>query len=96
MRDLASLPCGLTKELIDTHGLALTEAVGHLRSALPPHAILVGQNIAKDVQWLGLVEGKDFASMIDLAGVWRVWNPKAGRARVASHDAHWSACVVNQ
>ena len=34
-------PPGLTKELIDQHGIALDVAIGHLRSALPPHAILV-------------------------------------------------------
>jgi hypothetical protein len=27
----------------------------------------VGQNIGKDVEWLKLREGEDFASMIDLA-----------------------------
>mmetsp|Transcript_34855 Transcript_34855/g.87358 ORF Transcript_34855/g.87358 Transcript_34855/m.87358 type:complete len:231 (-) Transcript_34855:247-939(-) len=67
---------GLTADVIAEHGVSLDVAVGYVRSALPPHAILVGQNIAKDVQWLGLEEGKDFTSMVDLAGVWRVWNPK--------------------
>jgi hypothetical protein len=40
--------------VIATHGVALDVAVAHVRTALPPHAVLVGQNIAKDVQWLGL------------------------------------------
>lgn len=31
-----------------------------LRQLLPPSATLVGQNIAKDVQWLGLKEGEHF------------------------------------
>lgn len=44
----------LTKELLDQRGLGLQEAVGRLRRVLPPSAILVGQNIAKDVEWLGL------------------------------------------
>ena len=83
---LRTLRAGLTKELIEEHGVPLTEAVGHLRRALPPHAILVGQNIAKDVQWLGLEEGKDFASMVDLAGLWRVWNPKFNSWSVFGQD----------
>ena len=33
----------------------------------------------KDVQWLGLQEGQDFAMMIDLAGLLKVWNPARGR-----------------
>ena len=65
---------GLTKELIDAHGVPLPEAIERLRATLPRHAVRVGQNIAKDVQWLNLVEGSDFASMVDLAGLWRVWN----------------------
>lgn len=36
------------------------QAVSMLRQLLPPSAILVGQNIAKDVQWLGLKEGEHF------------------------------------
>ena len=56
---------GLSKELIDTHGVSLEEAVTQLRLTLPKHAVLVGQNIAKDVQWLGLTEFADFAGMVD-------------------------------
>lgn len=47
-----------------------------LRSRLPRNSILVGQNIAKDVEWLGLKEGEDFAAMIDLAALLRVWNER--------------------
>lgn len=67
---------GLSAELLDAHGVSLAEAIAAVRNALPPHAVLVGQNIAKDVEWLGLREGTDFAGMVDLAGVWRVWNEK--------------------
>ena len=44
---------------------------GILRGALPKSAVLVGTNIRADVQWLGLKEGEDFASMIDLSGLFR-------------------------
>ena len=43
---------GLTKESVEAHGLPLAEALALLRANLPPTAILVGQNILKDVQWL--------------------------------------------
>ena len=44
----------LTKELLEASGIPLPHAIATLRQCLPRHAILVGQNIAKDVQWLNL------------------------------------------
>ena len=41
--------------------MPLADALATLRSRLPPTAVLVGQNIAKDVEWLGLSEGRDYA-----------------------------------
>lgn len=67
---------GLTKEIIDKHGIPFDQAVAILRQHLPKHAVLVGQNIRSDVQWLKLDEGRDFAGMIDLMGLLRVWNEK--------------------
>ena len=63
---------GITKELMDQYGQPLADALVTLRAHLPPNAILVGQNIKKDVEWLQLVEGLDFASMIDLAALFRL------------------------
>ena len=48
---------GLTKEIVDAHGQPLADALAMLRSHLSPNAVLVGQNILKDVQWLQLAEG---------------------------------------
>ena len=31
--------------------------MAHLRAHLPPNAVLVGQSILRDVQWLQLAEG---------------------------------------
>jgi RNA exonuclease 4 len=59
---------GLTQEIIDSKGVWLPDAVQQLRSCLPRDAVLVGQNILQDVQWLGLREGTDFKSCLDLAG----------------------------
>lgn len=43
---MRSLPTGLTKELIDQHGVPLDDAIAHLRAALPPHAVLVGRDLS--------------------------------------------------
>jgi len=70
---------GLTKELIDEKGTPLEDAIKKVKSLLPKESVLVGQNILKDVHWLGLTEGKDFSGMRDLAGLWRVLNPAYGK-----------------
>ena len=41
-------------------GVPLAEGLATLRQCLPPQAILVGQNIGKDIEWLGLKDGTDF------------------------------------
>lgn len=70
---------GLRKEILDQYGLPMAEAMANLRAHLPPNAILVGQSILKDVQWLQLAEGVDYASLIDLSGLFRVWNSARGQ-----------------
>ena len=82
---------GLTAELLDTHGVTIAEASATLRAHLPANAVLVGQNIAKDVEWLGLVEGRDFGSMVDLAALLRVYNAKYGSYSYFSQDHYASA-----
>lgn len=77
---------GLTKELLDTHGLPLAEALALLRAYLSPDAILVGQNILKDVQWLQLAEGIDYRQLIDLSALLRVWNSARGEYTTFSQD----------
>jgi RNA exonuclease 4 len=67
---------GLTAPMLNDHGIPLAQAAQMVRAALPKNAVLVGTNVRQDVMWLGLVEGEDFASMIDLSGVFRVWNPQ--------------------
>lgn len=66
---------GIKKEDLDA-GIPLEEGLRMLREAIPKNAVLLGQNILMDIQWLGLVEGQDFASLLDLAGLFRVYNPK--------------------
>lgn len=77
---------GITKEMVDAHGLPLADALALLRAHLPPNAILVGQNILKDVQWLQLAEGVDYHSLVDIAPLFRVWDPSRGRYAHFSQD----------
>ena len=77
---------GLSKEMLEQHGMPLETALAYLRQYLPRNAVLVGQNIRADVQWLGLQENADFASMVDLAGLFRVWNPQYNSFSVFGQD----------
>lgn len=77
---------GLTLELLDQRGISLEEGLQTLRQYLPSDAVLVGQGINQDVQWLSLHEGRDYKSMVDLAGLFRVWNPRFKSYSVWSQD----------
>lgn len=77
---------GLTAEILDTHGLPLAEALAMLRAHLSPAAILIGQSILKDVQWLQLAEGVDYFQLIDIQGLFRIWNPARGEYTSFSQD----------
>jgi DNA polymerase III epsilon subunit-like protein len=81
---------GVTAELLAAQGVPLSQAMATLRAALPRNAVLVGQNIAKDVEWLGLVEGVDFGQMVDLAALLRCWNPKFCSYTYAAQDHYAS------
>lgn len=59
---------GLTAEVVQSQGVPLAQALAALRAVLPRNAVLVGQNILQDVTWLGLREGVDYASVMDLSG----------------------------
>ncbi|CAL5222670.1 g5068 [Coccomyxa viridis] len=77
---------GLTPEKVQSQGRPLAAAVSTMREHLPQNAILVGQGIGQDVTWLGLVEGQDFEGMVDLTGIYRIWNPKYKSYSVFSQD----------
>ena len=70
------------------------EALALLRAHLPPNAILVGQSILKDVQWLQLAEGVDYYSLIDLSALFRVWNQQRGEYTNFSQD-HCAKVWIN-
>ena len=58
-------PCALhvsrlTREIIESQGISLEEALRILKQYLPRTSVLVGQSIGKDVDWLQLREGQDY------------------------------------
>lgn len=77
---------GLTKDTLDRTGIPLAQALALLRAHLPPNAILVGQNILKDVQWLQLAEGVDYFALVDISLLFRIWNPSRGDYTIFSQD----------
>lgn len=77
---------GITKELLEANQVPFDQAMATLRYNLPKDSILVGFNILKDVQWLGLVEGKDFSHLIDLSALFRVWNVQRNEFTCFSQD----------
>jgi hypothetical protein len=76
-------------------GVTDAEALAIFRATIPRTAILTGQNILKDVQWLGLVEGEDFASMLDLAALFATKNPRFNTLTFFSlaHEAKALLCL---
>jgi RNA exonuclease 4 len=69
-----------------THVILSADALAALRANIPPSAILVGQNILKDVQWLQLAEGVDYFSLVDISALFRVWSPTRGEYTTFSQD----------
>jgi RNA exonuclease 4 len=94
---------GLSAAILAEKGIPWDDAIAQLRAKLPTNAVIVGQNVLKDIQWTGLREGKDFGSLLDLNGLWRCYNAKhknyscyslshkalnlLGRGQSGSHDA---------
>lgn len=86
--------CRITKELLEAQGISLSQAVAYVKQCLPVNGVLVGQNIAKDCEWLGLKEGKDYKQLVDLAGLYRIWNPKFNTYSVFNQD-HLAKVLLN-
>lgn len=77
---------GLTASLIDAEGVPLADALAKLREYLPSSAVLVGTNIGQDVKWLGLRALDDYASLLDLSALFRVWDSSKKRYSYFSQD----------
>lgn len=69
---------GLTPEMcLGPDAKTLEEAVAAVKALLSPDCVLVGQAIDHDVEWLGLVEGRDFGRMLDISVIFRQRTPAA-------------------
>ena len=68
---------GLTKEMcLGPDAKSLEEAVKTIKALLPKNAVVVGQAIDHDVEWLGLTPGgKDFDHMVDICEIFRQRTP---------------------
>lgn len=90
---------GIRKGVLEPNGtrpseyplMTMDEAREGLKKALPKDAIVVGQKIDSDIDWMGLREGSDFADKIDLSEVFKLYNPKYGNMAYHSlvHEARY-------
>jgi inhibitor of KinA sporulation pathway (predicted exonuclease) len=58
---------------------SLETVVGEVKAILracAPLPVLVGSGIQHDLTWLSLEKGKDYSEAIDLAEMFKAWNPK--------------------
>eukprot|EP00562_Extubocellulus_spinifer_P032654 CAMPEP_0178729234 /NCGR_PEP_ID=MMETSP0699-20121125/28856_1 /TAXON_ID=265572 /ORGANISM="Extubocellulus spinifer, Strain CCMP396" /LENGTH=441 /DNA_ID=CAMNT_0020381137 /DNA_START=2671 /DNA_END=3996 /DNA_ORIENTATION=+ len=68
---------GLTREGCEVPTNKTLEEISELiRDKLPKDAILVGQSIHHDIEWLDLVKGVDYGDYVDLADIFRQRIPK--------------------
>ena len=63
---------GLNKEICDSKGITLSAALAGLKEKLPSNALLVGQGIHHDIEWLDLKQGVDFARHFDIADMFKL------------------------
>eukprot|EP00697_Spironema_sp_BW2_P015592 gnl/Spiro4/650_TR369_c0_g1_i1.p1 gnl/Spiro4/650_TR369_c0_g1~~gnl/Spiro4/650_TR369_c0_g1_i1.p1 ORF type:complete len:227 (+),score=36.01 gnl/Spiro4/650_TR369_c0_g1_i1:161-841(+) len=59
-----------------TPGRSFAEAQAAVRRCLGPEVVLVGQSIQSDIGWLQLQAGRDYARCVDLAEVFKAYNPR--------------------
>lgn len=67
---------GLRASNFSARDTDLSSAIELLKQHLPKEAILVGQNIGHDIEWMQLTKGTDFRDSVDLAEVFKGWNSK--------------------
>ncbi len=65
------------KDLINARPLEdVVHEIRHALRAFEPLPLLVGNGIENDIRWLELVKGEDFSDSVDLAEMFKAWNPK--------------------
>ena len=84
----------LTAETLDEYGFPLEKAINIIKSELPTNAVLIGQNISMDLEWLGFKQGEDFREFIDLRDIWRSWHSYY-KAYTHYSLTHQAKCILN-
>jgi len=86
---------GLNKQLLDKYGYPLDKAINIIKSELPTNAVIIGQNITMDLEWLGLKgNGEDFRTFIDLRDIWRSWS-EYYKSYTHYSLTHQAKCILN-
>ena len=60
----------------NNEGSPLQEVQKELKKRIPGDAVLVGQRIQTDIDWMGLKQGTDFDDHVDLAEIFCSYNEK--------------------
>lgn len=68
---------GVTAEDLE-FGISLAQAISEVKDFLRENAVIVGQKPDGDLIWLDLQKGVDFAVTLDLAEVFKGFNPRYG------------------
>ena len=84
----------LNKELLDKYGYPLDKAINIIKSELPTNAVIIGQNITMDLQWLQLKHNEDFKTFIDLRDIWRSWS-EYYKSYTHYSLTHQAKCILN-
>ena len=54
------------------------EVVRKVKALLGRDAVLVGQSIKSDIEWMKLEQGKDYSSTVELSDIFEAYNPRYG------------------
>ena len=66
-------------DYVSNESWSLSEVSKVIKSKIPRNAVLVGQKVCHDIEWLGLTKGADFADYVDISEVFCSYNPKFGK-----------------
>ena len=54
------------------------EVVRKVKALLGRDAVLVGQSVKSDIEWMKLEQGKDYSSTVELSDMFETYNPRYG------------------
>ena len=57
-------------------GVPFEDAIRDVTALLGSDVVLVGQGVESDIKWLKLVKGVDYKSFVDLAVMFKTYNPR--------------------